>query len=212
MKFKLLIIGIFLLFVAPVISAAESDYVFKLGEDALLIASCDVNGVPCDPALALCNMTLRYPNGTYLVDFQPMTVRANGDVNYTINSNNLVEVGKEYPGKINCIQSGENKTATFVMMITPTGDNQSVPTLFLILGIASIITLVFGMWLQNEYIGFISGALFIITGIYSMIYGIGNLADLYTRTISFSCMGLGFIFEIAAGYKVVEGLIGDRAF
>jgi len=212
MKFKLLIIGIFLLLITPVI-LAEPDYFFKFGEDANFVASCDVNGVPCDPALAACNLTIRYPNGTYLVDFQPMTIRTNGDVNYTISSNNLIEVGKEYLGKVNCIQSGENKTATFVMMITPTGDNQNVPTVFLILGIASIITLTFGMWLENEYIGFVSGALFIITGIYSMIYGIGNLTDLYTRTIGFSCIGLGFIFEMAAGYKVVEGLIGEnRAF
>lgn len=209
-KTLLIMLGILVLFL-PIVAAAEPDYTFKFGENAYFIASCDVNGVPCDPSTASCNMTLREPNGTYIVNYQPMTVNYGGDINYTVDNNLLTVIGELYNGKINCVQGSENKTATFTAMITPTGQNRT-SSLFLILGLASLITLGLGMWLENEYVGFISGALFIVTGVYSMIYGIGNLADLYTRAIAFSSIGLGFIFEIAAGYKVVEGIIVNRAY
>jgi len=204
-QYIILMIAICLL-VAPVISAAP-DYTFKFGEDAKLIASCDINGVPCTPALASCNLTLRKDmDNSYVVNFKPMTVSFGGDINYTVNNNDL-EIG-DYSGKINCIQSGENKTATFTAQINPTGDARGYG-LFLVLAFGSLLLLAGGILLKNEYVGFISGTLFIVTGIYSMIYGIGGLADLYTRAIAFVCIGLGFIFAIAAGYKIVEGILEE---
>lgn len=205
-----LMIAMFLL-AAPLISAAP-DYTFKFGEDANLIASCDINGVPCDPALASCNLTLRKDiDGSYIVNFQPTTINFGGDINYTVD-NNLLEIG-DYSGKINCIQSGENKTATFTAQVNPTGDSRGYG-LFLILSLSALFLLAGGILLENEYVGFISGTLFIVTGVYSMIYGIGGLADLYTRAIAFSSIGLGFLFAIAAGYKVVEAILdtSDSAF
>ena len=110
------------------------------------------------------------------------------------------------------MDGGFNKTATFIMAITPTGEDAGY-SLFLILAISSIVILALGMWAGNEYVGFLAGALFLITGLYSIAYGISNLADLYTRAIGFVGLGLGLIFLIAAGYKVVEGILGeDKAF
>lgn len=76
--------------------------------------------------------------------------------------------------------------------------------LFVILSLLSLIILSLAFVSQNEYLGFISGALFIITGVYSMIYGVLGLSTLYTRAIAFTFIGLGLLFEIAAGYKVAE--------
>jgi len=207
MKHIILIIGIFLLMINPIIAL---DYTFKLGEDARLIASCDIDGVPCNPVTAACNLTLRDPNDNYVINYQPMTVKFGGDINYTLKTNQITQIG-DYPGKINCMDNGQNKTATFIMAITPTGENAGYG-LFLILAIISIVLLVLGIWSENEYVGFLAGVLFLITGLYSIAYGINNLADLYTRSIGFVCLGLGLIFMIAAGYKVVEGIIEGRAF
>ena len=195
------------LLIAPLIAAAP-DYTFKFGEDAKLIASCDINGVPCDPVLASCNLTLRKDiDNSYVVNFQPMSINFGGDINYTVNNNDL-DIG-DYSGKINCIQAGENKTATFTAQVNPTGDARGYG-LFLILALSALLLLGGGILLENEYVGFIAGTLFIVTGVYSMIYGIGGLADLYTRAIAFSSIGLGFIFAIAAGYKVVEAVLEER--
>jgi len=211
MKHKIMILTIitFLLMIVPIVTAAP-DYTFKIGEDANFIASCDIDGIPCNPATALCNLTLRDPDDNYVVNFKPMTVKFGGDINYTLLTNQITQIGN-YPGKINCIDSGLNKTATFIMAITPTGEDAGY-SLFLILAISSIVILALGMFSENEYVGFISGILFIITGIYSLAYGISNLTDLYTRAIGFVCLGLGLIFMIAAGYKVVEGILGENAF
>jgi len=204
-----LMIGMILLMIAPVM-AVTPDYTFKIGEDANFIASCDIDGIPCNQATALCNLTLRDPDDNYVVNFKPMTVKFGGDINYTLLTNQITQIGN-YPGKINCMDGGLNKTATFIMAITPTGEDAGY-SLFLILAIFSIVILVMGMWAENEYVGFLAGILFMVTGIYSLAYGISNLADLYTRSIGFVCLGLGLIFMIAAGYKVVEGILGENAF
>ena len=206
-KHIILMIGMFLLMVIPVL-ALTPDYTFKVGEDANLIASCDIDGVPCDPATAVCNLTIRDPDDNYVVNYQPMTVKFGGDINYTLLTNQITQIG-DYPGKINCMDNGQNKTATFIMAITPTGKDTGYG-LFLILAIASIAILIMGIWAENEYVGFLAGTLFMVTGLYSLAYGISNLADLYTRAIGFICLGLGLIFMIAAGYKVVEGILGEN--
>jgi hypothetical protein len=59
-------------------------------------------------------------------------------------------------------------------------------------------------------IGFISGISFIITGVYSMIYGIADLADLYTRAIAIVCLGLGFIIMFMSAYSFLEDGGGDN--
>jgi hypothetical protein len=204
MKSRLLmsvLLGI-LLMVAPILA---QDFTFKLGEDANFIIACDVNGVPCSPASGgLCNFTLRNPDGDYIVDFQPMTLSATGDANYTVHKRNLTVVSEKYPGKVYCTEGGINKTVTFTAAITPSGEDRGYG-IFLVLGGAALLTLVIGIRAENEWIGFMAGVLFIITGIYAMINGIGNLADLYTRAIAFTSIGLGLLFVIAAGYKVLEG-------
>jgi len=207
-----LIFGMILLVtLVATVSAVTPDYTFKHGEDAKLVASCDLNGFPCDPSTASCNLTIRnQTEGSYIVNFQPMTMVFGGEINYTIKNNLLPLVGN-YPGKINCIENGENKTVSFILGVTPTGDDRGFG-LFLVLAVASLLILALGIWAENEYVGFLAGALFMVTGIYSMIYGIGNLADLYTRAVGFSSIGLGAIFSLAAGYKVVERILEGRAF
>lgn len=76
--------------------------------------------------------------------------------------------------------------------------------LFLILAILGLIILILAIVASNEWLGFISGTLFIVDGIYVMIYGLASLSSLYTRAIAFTLLGLGFMFGIAAGYKVAE--------
>ncbi len=205
MKYIILMIGM-LLMIAPVM--ATPDYTFKVGEDAKLIASCDIDGMPCDPATAACNLTIRDPDKNYIVNFQPMTIIFGGDINYTIPTNQITTIG-DYPGKIYCMDNGQNKTATFIMAMTPTGKDTGF-SLFLILAISSIAILALGIFSQNEYVGFLAGTLFLTTGLYAIAYGISNFADLYTRAIGFVSLGLGLIFMIAAGYKVMEGFLGEN--
>ena len=54
-------------------------------------------------------------------------------------------------------------------------------------------------WVVNEeFFVYISGVLFLISGIYIMIYGIDIVSDMYSRAISFVTIGLGLLFILGA--------------
>jgi hypothetical protein len=108
-----------------------------------------------------------------------------------------------YRNSMYCSDGINSGSEIFYFRINQTGDNRT-STLFLILALGSVIVLGFGVLFQNEYIGFIAGGLFIVTGVYVMIYGFADLSDMYTRAIAYVSIGLGLIFEVAAGYKVAE--------
>lgn len=58
-----------------------------------------------------------------------------------------------------------------------------------------------GIGLKIPPLGFIGGVLFILSGMYVMIYGLCDVANLYTRGIAISLLSLGAVFMIASGYE-----------
>lgn len=78
--------------------------------------------------------------------------------------------------------------------ITSTGNNNgnTIP-LFLLLG--GFLILGIALWQRNPIIGFFSGSIFIIAGIYLMIFGLGALWNDYTRMISYVTLGLGLVIS-----------------
>ncbi len=62
------------------------------------------------------------------------------------------------------------------------------------------------MWKKNGWLGLFSGFVFIILGIYSMIYGLGVIQDQYTEMISYVILGWGLILCFVA---IAEELYGD---
>lgn len=76
--------------------------------------------------------------------------------------------------------------------------------LFLILALAAVIILMIAVITRSEYMGFIAGALLIVTGVYTMIYGVSGFASFYTQAIALICLGLGFIFLLASAYSAIS--------
>lgn len=104
-------------------------------------------------------------------------------------------------GDLNGLTTSGSYTFTITTTGTPKGSTLSMT---LILLVAALLLMLIAIFAKNEWIGFISGSLFIVGGIYTMIYGLGNMADLYTRAIGFSSIGFGIMLAVAAGYKVAE--------
>ena len=77
-------------------------------------------------------------------------------------------------------------------------------TAYLALMILGTVVLVFGIWVANGYFGYITGVLYLIGGIYMLIYGNGLLNNLYTQALGYSSLGLGLIIFIASAYSVLE--------
>ena len=92
--------------------------------------------------------------------------------------------------------------------ITSTGNNNNL-YLTLIIGIFAMLLLVAGIFVRNAFLGLFSGFLFIILGIYSMIYGLGVIQDQYTQMISYVIIGLGVVISFASIYEMYDEGEGD---
>ena len=190
----------------PMMSAADdTDYIFEYSADGDFKMSCDIEGAPCTAATN-CSLTLRGPDNSYLLDEVDMVIAANGDATYTIPAASLTQISTAYSGKVYCTNGAIDNTVTFTMEVNGTGDDRG-NDLFLILALASLVVIGLAVVSENEYIGFMGGALFIVTGMYALIYGIADLANMYTQAIAYVSIGLGFLFLIAAGYKAADGNI-----
>ena len=95
------------------------------------------------------------------------------------------------------------ETWAYDFEVTTTGNNNnySIP-LFLALG--GFILLIFAFTLKNNYLGFMTGILFIILGIYTLVYGLGFVSDLYTSAIAYVSLGLGLFIFLASAYSAIN--------
>jgi len=144
-----------------------------------------------------CSMGIIDNKGEYV--YQQPKVTATGYV-FMVNltGGNFSRIGFYHQG-INCITDDGTTAAgvkTLSFEVTPTGDERGFG-FFLVLIIASAIIFLEGYMLDQDWLIFLAGILWIITGVYTMIYGIWNLTDLYTRTIAGICCAIGIVLMSA---------------
>ena len=149
--------------------------------------------------------SIKYPNSTVYNINSNMT-KIGSNFNYTFCGTS--ELGK-YLVTTCGDKDGYYQCAIYDFEITPTGEDRvNSLGIFIILVMISLLVLVFGLIMKNGFIGAVSGFLFLVTGVYSMMYGIGNLADLWTRSVAFVLIGIGIMLAISGGI----GIIGDSGF
>ena len=192
---KKIIMGLFLILLVPTLVSA-SDF-FKYGEQVELRRECFNDGDLCDVTFS-CSLTTYNPNGSVILDNVAM-VRETSYYNYNLSG---VDNG-EYRNRMTCTDGTDSGSEIFYFSITPSGDDGDYK-LFLIIGLGAIILLSFAYIFKDNILGFISGVMFIVLGVYVMIYGVGDISDIYTRTISFVSIGLGLMFSIASAYNQIE--------
>ena len=199
MTIAMTIAMIFITFSLPNVSAIpDSTYQYKLYDTISIKNPCYYNGTFCSAA-SVCNITIYDPNNAVIINNKAMT-NSISYFNYTLlNVNNNYSLGL-YKCDMTCTDFGSSGSQTFYFEVI-TGGNLS---LFIILLISSFLLVMTAIYVNNEYIGFIGGAVFIITGLYSLIYGVANLANMYTDTIGYVTLGLGLFFFLAAGYSAIN--------
>lgn len=199
-----LIIGIFLItsigLASAVILEEEKEIIFKQYEYADLKLPCSFNGTNCDNT-AVCNISIVYPNQSiFMVENQLMTNTGNGMPNYTLPNSDILGI---YNYKMTCTQDAISASTSNTFKITTTGinSNNKLPIFLLIF---SVVLLAMGFIFESPPIGFFSGILFVMVGIYLMIYGFGDITDLYTRAFALITISLGMILSMSAGYSWIE--------
>lgn len=206
---KLEIVLLVVLFLIP-LAFAEPSYTFKKNADIDLKISCfDIANDLCNTAVS-CALTVHYPNLTGLYSNVSMTQSANLDYfNYTLTG--LSQTG-EYPTIVRCI-GNTTGFSTFTFEVTSTGrpaysilDN---PVLILF-GIMALVLIAMGAYFSTPWFGFIGAIMFLMGGIYTMIFGFNNVTDLYTQSVGLTFIGLGFIFMFLAAYEWIWGAAYDN--
>ena len=110
-----LIVSLFLIGVSQV-----SATIYEQSTDADLIIPCAYSTGEICSTSGVCNVSIQYNNGTYLVNFQPMTNMDNGDFKYSLDINDTAVLG-DYDGKVYCIDGSYNGTGFFTYSVTTNG-------------------------------------------------------------------------------------------
>lgn len=179
------------MFLISMVSAV--DFYGKQYDPIQLYDVCDVDGFPC-PASYVCNITITDPDANLLTLNAPMT-RNDTIFNYTFGETATLGL---YDMNVFCENTTFSGTEQYTIEITTTGRETN---LMMIIGslLAGLILFSLSLIIKNRAVGFMSGVLFTISGLYVTIYGFGNVTGLYTQAIAITSLGLGLMIMLVAG-------------
>jgi len=186
------------------ISAADSSTIQKLPQEVTLGQSVDLpqGGSNGTDAWTYCNITRLIDPG-HDVFLRDLVMTKDGySFNYTLNGAYTQDIGT-YTVETICGDGINVKSGIYSFEVTTTGASMNSSLWIALVMIAiSLVLFIIALYADNQYIGFITGISFIVSGMYIMIYGFGALADLYTRTIAIVILALGLIvFFISAFHE-----------
>lgn len=178
---------------------------FELNTDIALVQTCTNSTDFCDE----CKITgLKYPSGVAIVVPVVMT-KTESLFNYTLAGAFVIEHGR-YTVTGHCSAGGEYLTWAYSFLVTSSGReegnvlNNPIQIIFVIF---ALILLAMGIYLRVPPLGFLGSIMFLLVGLYVMLYGLDGVTDLYTRGIAITFIGTGFFFMIVSAY---DWAIGDR--
>jgi len=185
-KFLLImLLGLFLISFASAIQDCTMLGTFKSGTEINLSQICDTcSYVTLD--------SIMYPNSSKLYI----------DVNMTKNGRMYdypfyIETNGDYFYYVAGDKDGTLATETFCFEVNPSGKLG----VLIFLGVLAFLFVGLGIGLKIPPLGFIGSILLILAGMYAMIYGLCDVANLYTRGIAISLLGLGIIFMFSSAYE-----------
>jgi len=186
-----------ILFLFSIVSALETE-TYKVNQNVDLKFTCTLNNA-IPSAAATYNITLNYPNGSEFIN-NLTTPLGNGAFSF----NTIFPITGLYKVQMFCWDGTYSFSDEGYYDITPTGIVQTSilnNSLFIFLGILGLILVVFGAVKGIPWFGFIGSIMFILLGIYTMIYGFNNTTDLYTQGVAITLIGVGFIFMFTSAYE-----------
>lgn len=120
----------------------------------------------------------------------PMTLNGSNTYRYVWTNTSLT--GKYYFYGI-CDEDGTEKVWGLSYQV-----KSSSNYFFILLICLASLFFVATLFVNEEFFVYISGVLYLVAGIYSMINGIDIVNDWYSRAISYVLIGIGFLFTIGA--------------
>lgn len=201
---KIIILMLAIILVLPLI-IAEPSYVYKINSPINLKVPILNPDNSLTNSSTLCRITIKYPNETILVNNSLMTYNV-GYYNYTIES---IDTLGEFTTFVNCNDGINFGFTSFSFEITPNGTDDNL-TFFIVLGLIALVVFLIALYSGNEYIMFISSGIIILLGVYSLIYGIGNFYDEFSRMISIVFISIGIFFLIISSLKAIAEVSEEK--
>ena len=200
------LICLFVLAIIGFASASDlSDTRYSANKNIELNFRCTLNGEIPSPATTY-NFSIEYPNGSLFLNNVEASPKGNGLFNYTTH---FYDIGV-YRVHQFCYDGVYSYSNTEPIDITTGGDSSNITmTAVIVLLVFSFSLFILALLTENEYVGFISGLLFSVTGVFVMIYGFGNLANIYTQAIAYVSLGWGLILVLVAGWKALADITGE---
>ena len=171
-------------------------FVYNISNGRALTSS----AVECAFYLATDNGTVTaFENATYFPDTRRWGV--------TINENNFSSVG-HHPFGVKCNSTIYGGAKVSYFTVTPSGGTEST-TVFLIAIISAAGLLLIAFILKNYIFSFISGAAFLVAGVYTMLYGFGDISNDFTRMIAVIIIGIGLITSVVSALDLLGDVSGE---
>jgi len=201
-KYKVIIAMVMVLLAVSFATAAVEgsyDYISAYYTDVNISEVCEAESFPCDAAFG-CNITVTNPLEEVVVRDAPMT-RNFPDYVYTFTNTSILG---DYKVKVYCTNGTyKGLNDDIILHVTTDGKPESIKMQLFLL-IVSLIAFLLALYLKSHPIGFISGVLFVITGIYMMAYGFGDIANLYTQSMAYVVLAFGLFIILIAGYEWLD--------
>jgi len=200
MKNKILLLLVLLTLFFISLAGAE---IHKQWEPADLRLSISNNGTVTGVSA---NITVRDPDKVVLVSFKPMSNTAGTtDWNYTVPASSIQKNG-QYEYTVCSYSPVENRCDTFFFNVTPSGIEQTSilqNPILLLLGILGLLIVALGIYQGNPWFGFVGSIMFLLCGIYTMVYGFNNQQNFYTQGVAMVFLGLGFVFMFISAFEFI---------
>ncbi len=200
---RIILIIMAVLLILPFVSG-EPSFVFKDDENINLKIPClRSDSLKCD-ATTNCTISIDYPNTESLVKNGTMSP-SDGIYNYTITKGRVQNRFGEYPTTIYCENGTDGGLTTFNFEVNADGSRIPITTIIIILFIIIYLMLGLSIYLQNIYIGSVTGMFMMIMGIYVGTRGIGDINNILTITFSIIHVLIGFyILMEASGMNAIN--------
>jgi len=135
-------------------------------------------------------------DSTYIINSETIMTKKGNKYNYTISSNlNNRTENLEY--SYHCDVNGIDVSSGDIINITSTGLNGTL-LLIILVTVLSFCFLILSLFGNTEFFLFVSGCLFLLDGIFMMIFGLNDIMNWYTRSIAFVSLGVGLLLTIGS--------------
>ena len=172
---------------------------FKLNQNIDLMQT-------CSNCTSINITSVLYPNSTIMIENVNMT-KDGTKYNYTLSGSYITIPGQYIVNGVGDL-NGEDTVWSYIFNVNPTGRIETSileNPMLIILGLIGLALVIFGAAKGIPWFGFIGSIMFLLLGVYTMIYGFNNITSMYTRGVSITILGMGIIFMFASAYEWLYG-------